>query len=106
MMADNRRRDEDARRREEQERNRREDEQRRKDEEYLRREQRWAEQLQAQRDAVVRPVPRFPPHFDKNSLLKLTGDYKDLDGYMTVFEAQLSMKRSQSKNGRGCSSGN
>jgi len=92
MMADNRRRDDEARRREEQERIRRDDEQRRREEDYRLREQRWAEQLQAQRESTARPTPRFPPHFDKGSLLKLTGDCKDLEGYMTVFEAQLAME--------------
>jgi len=52
----------------------------------------WAEQLQAQLNAPTRRQPRFLPHFDKSSLLKLTADCKDLEGYFTLFEAQLSME--------------
>jgi len=48
--------------------------------------------LQAQLAASARREPRFPPHFDKSSLLKLTADCKDLDGYVTLFEALLSME--------------
>jgi len=89
LLADNRRRDDEARAREELERRRRDDENSRREEEHRSREQRWAEQLQA---VSARPEPRFPPHFDKRSLLQLTSDCKDLDAFVTVFEAQLTME--------------
>jgi len=81
----------DGTRRDEIDRNRRKEELSR-DEEHRRREERWQEQILAQKEAVARPAPRFLPHFDKSSLLKLTKECKDIESYFTVFEAQLAME--------------
>jgi len=89
--AERARRDEENMRREEAERIRREDESKRREEDMMRRDQRWLEQMQAQMAANASPEPRYPPKFDKHSLLRLTNDNKDLDGFITLFEAQLSM---------------
>jgi len=39
------------------------------------------------RAATARPAPRFPPNFDKHSLLKLDKECKDFDAFVTLFES-------------------
>jgi len=84
-------REEAERARREEEQLRREEAERVRQEDMLRRKQRLMEQLQSQMAANARPVPRYPPKFNKHSLLRLTNDTKDFDGFITLFEAQLSM---------------
>jgi len=48
--------------------------------------------MHAQLAAVSRPELCPIQRFDKHSLLRLTNDNRDLDGFITLFEAQMSME--------------